>query len=73
MLVLSRKRGERVVITTPEGVTIYVTLVETQGGGNGKCRIGFDAPSKVSIHREEVYEEIRKSDKGQAGTNGGSS
>jgi carbon storage regulator len=51
MLVLSRKRGERIVI----GQNIELTVVEVRGG---KVRLGFTAPSGVPIHREEVYRRI---------------
>jgi len=52
MLVLSRKKGEKIVI--PEhGITIQV--VEARGD---KVRIGIDAPRDVAVHRGEVQEAI---------------
>lgn len=47
MLVLTRKKGERVFI----GDDIVVTLIDVRGDG---VRIGFDAPRGVSIQRAEV-------------------
>lgn len=47
MLVLTRKKGERVYI----GDDIVVTLIDVRGDG---VRIGFDAPRGVSIQRAEV-------------------
>ncbi len=47
MLVLSRKRGERVHI----GDNISVTVLDY---GNGKVRLGFSAPSDVLILRDGV-------------------
>jgi len=47
MLVLSRKAGERIYI----GDDIVVTVITS---GNGKVRLGIEAPSHVSIDREEV-------------------
>ena len=53
MLVLTRKRGESIVI----GDNIVVTVIEARGG---KIRLGIQAPEDVSIHRQEVYEAIQK-------------
>jgi carbon storage regulator len=47
MLVLSRKVGERVVIA--EGIVIQV--LEVSGG---RIRLGIEAPSEVSIRRDEL-------------------
>jgi carbon storage regulator len=54
MLVLSRKRNEQIVI----GSDIVVTIVEVRGD---KVRLGIEAPPDVSVHRQEVYEAIRRS------------
>lgn len=51
MLVLSRKRGERIVI----GESIVITVVEIRGD---KVRLGIVAPKDVPVHREEVYEAL---------------
>jgi carbon storage regulator len=56
MLVLSRKRDERIVI----GDNIIVTIVDIRGD---KVRIGVEAPSDVPVHRQEVYEAIENSKK----------
>jgi len=53
MLVLSRKIGESVVI---DG-RIVVTLVRVEGES---VRLGIQAPHDVPVHRQEVYEEIRR-------------
>ena len=52
MLVLSRKRGERIVARLPDDREIVVTLVEIRG--SDKVRLGFDAPEDVRIWREEL-------------------
>jgi carbon storage regulator len=52
MLVLSRKRGERIVI----GPNIELTVVDIRGN---KVRLAVDAPRDVSIHRQEVYQRIQ--------------
>ena len=55
MLVLSRKVGETVVITAPDGTSIVVMLVEVRGE---KARIGIAAPTSWAIHREEIQNRI---------------
>ena len=53
MLVLSRKKNGRIVIN--DDITIVV--IEIQGN---KVRLGVEAPQEVSVHRQEVYEAIKK-------------
>jgi carbon storage regulator len=55
MLVLSRKRGERIVI----GPHVELTVVDICGN---TVRLGVDAPRDVSIHRQEVYQRIQDED-----------
>ncbi len=56
MLVLSRTRGEQIVIG--EGAAqVVVTLVEIRGD---KVRLGISAPAAVPVHRREVYELIER-------------
>jgi len=51
MLVLSRKKGESLVI----GDNIAVTVIEIRGD---KVRLGIEAPRDVTVHREEVARAI---------------
>ena len=53
MLVLTRKKSEAIVI----GDDIVITVIEIRGN---KVRLGFDAPKDVPIHRNEVYEAIKR-------------
>ena len=53
MLVLSRKKDERIRI----GDTIVITIVEIRGD---KIRIGIEDPANVPVHRQEVYEAIQR-------------
>ncbi len=53
MLVLSRKKGESVIIRE----NIVVTVVEIRGD---KVRLGIEAPEDVPVHRREVYEAIKR-------------
>ena len=53
MLVLSRKKDEKIII----GDSITLMVIEIRGD---KVRLGIDAPKDVSVHRQEVYEAIRR-------------
>lgn len=53
MLVLSRKRGETIMI----GADVAVTVVDVRGD---RVRLGFCAPHEVPVHREEVYSRIQR-------------
>ncbi len=55
MLVLSRKKGESIIIND----NIVVTVVDIRGD---KVRLGFEAPKDVPIHRKEVYDAIKRSE-----------
>ena len=57
MLVLSRKRNESIVVTV-QGIDITITVVAIRGGD--KVRLGFEAPKEVDIHRQEVYDAIKR-------------
>jgi carbon storage regulator len=53
MLVLSRNKGERIVI----GNNIVLTVVDIRGD---RVRLGFTGPTEVPIHREEVYRRLEE-------------
>ena len=53
MLVLSRKKNERIVI----GENVVITVVEFRGD---RVRLGIEAPQEVPIHRSEVHAAIRQ-------------
>ena len=55
MLVLSRQRDETIVIRTPIGEIIEVTIVDIRGD---KARIGVNASKDVIVHRKEIYDAI---------------
>ncbi|HEX7654861.1 MAG TPA: carbon storage regulator CsrA [Verrucomicrobiae bacterium] len=54
MLILSRKIGESIVI---DG-RIHVKVMRVEGE---VVKLGIEAPSEVPVHRQEVYEEIQRS------------
>ena len=53
MLVFTRKKGESLVI----GNETEVTILNISGGS---VKIGITAPRHISVHRQEVYEAIRR-------------
>jgi len=53
MLVLSRQRDETIVI----GDEIEITVVDIRGD---KVRLGITAPTRIAVHRKEVYDAITK-------------
>ncbi len=59
MLVLTRKRGERILI----GDEIVITILDIKGDA---IRIGVDAPSGVRIQRHEVIAAIAEANKAAA-------
>lgn len=53
MLVLSRKKDEKIII----GDNITLMVIDIRGD---KVRLGIDAPKDVAVHRQEVYEAIQR-------------
>jgi len=53
MLVLSRKKGESIMI----GDQIELVILQTEGDS---VRVGIIAPRNVQIHRKEVYLSIQQ-------------
>jgi carbon storage regulator len=53
VLVLSRKRNEKIVI----GDRITVVVLDIHGE---QVQLGIEAPREITVHRHEVYEAIRK-------------
>jgi carbon storage regulator len=56
MLILSRKPGETLVIDGK----IRVKVIRVEGD---VVKLGIEAPAEISIHRQEVYDEIQKNNK----------
>jgi len=53
MLVLSRQRDESIMI----GDNVVITVVDVRGD---KVKLGIDAPIEIPVHRQEVYDAIRR-------------
>jgi len=59
MLILTRRVGETVMI----GNEVTVTVLGVKGN---QVRIGVNAPKDVAVHREEIYERIKREEDQEA-------
>ena len=62
MLILTRRVGESVVI----GDDVDVTVLGVKGN---QVRLGVKAPREIAVHREEIYQRIRRENE-NSGANG---
>jgi carbon storage regulator len=53
MLILTRRVGETVMI----GDEVTFTILGVNGN---QVRVGINAPKTVTVHREEIYERIKR-------------
>jgi carbon storage regulator len=58
MLILTRRVGETVMI----GDEVTITVLGVKGN---QVRVGINAPKSVAVHREEIYERIRREQMGE--------
>ena len=61
MLILTRRVGETVMI----GNDVTVTVLGVNGN---QVRIGVNAPRDVAVHREEIFERIKREEQDGSGT-----
>lgn len=59
MLILTRRVGETVMI----GDNVTVTVLGVKGN---QVRLGVNAPKDVAVHREEIYERIKREQDGES-------
>ena len=60
MLILTRRVGETLMI----GNEVTVTVLGVKGN---QVRIGVNAPKDVAVHREEIYDRIKREEGGDTG------
>ena len=63
MLILTRRVGETVMI----GDEVTITVLGVKGN---QVRIGINAPKHVAVHREEIYERIKREQRANGNGNG---
>ncbi len=57
MLILTRRVGETLMI----GNDVTVTVLGVKGN---QVRIGINAPKNIAVHREEIYERVKREQEG---------
>lgn len=62
MLVLSRRRDETIMI----GDDVELTVVDIRGD---KVRLGITAPTRIAVHRKEIFDAIRRENEAAARLN----
>lgn len=53
MLILSRNKGQKIIVNDD----IVISILDVSGD---QVRIGIEAPSHISIYREEIYKAIQQ-------------
>lgn len=53
MLILTRRVGESVMI----GDEVTITVLSVKGN---QVRVGVNAPRHIAVHREEIYERLKR-------------
>jgi carbon storage regulator len=59
MLILTRRVGETVMI----GDEVTITVLGVKGN---QVRVGINAPKSIAVHREEIYERIKREQQGES-------
>jgi carbon storage regulator len=62
MLILTRRVGETLMI----GNEVTVTVLGVKGN---QVRVGINAPKNVAVHREEIFERIKREQQGESEPN----
>ena len=59
MLILTRRVGETVMI----GDDVTVTVLGVKGN---QVRVGVNAPKEIAVHREEIFQRIKREEEAAA-------
>lgn len=57
MLVLGRKKNQKIIIQTSAG-PVYVQIADIRGS---LVKVGIEAPDDIKIFREEIYSDVQNS------------
>ncbi|AWI51997.1 carbon storage regulator [Actinobacillus minor 202] len=55
MLILTRKTGESLFV----GDDVEITVLSVRGN---QVKLGVNAPKEISVHRQEIYQRIKKAE-----------
>jgi carbon storage regulator CsrA len=55
MLVLSRRRGESIILTLPDESRVAIRILECE---QGRAKLGVTAAGSVTIHRDEIQRQV---------------
>ena len=58
MLILTRRVGEKVMV----GDDVKLIILGVKGN---QVRVGIEAPKNIAVHREEIYERIKREQQSQ--------
>lgn len=65
MLVLTRRKGEAIVVVVPTETGPVEITIDVLALQDGKVKFGLTAPQKVVINRREVHERLHAPDDGR--------
>jgi carbon storage regulator len=63
VLILTRRTGENVIV----GDDIIISILDIRGDS---VRVGIQAPKSLTVHREEVWLELRQANAASAASSG---
>lgn len=63
MLILTRRVGETVMIEVPPSDKPTLVSVTVLGVKGNQVSTGTNAPKEVAVHREEIYERIKREER----------
>lgn len=65
MLILARKKKQSIIIDVGDGVEIQIASIE-----GDTVKLAINAPREIAIHRKEIFDSIKESNKEAAHASG---